>query len=213
MSSEGLTEVLWEFGLRVFGLIRPLAFGFAISIRLANRFVFFDVLAMQSHEVLREVFQECSPKQVAAELGLSLSMIYKWAEPPDPTAGSGSTNPLDRIDALLHCTKNLKLVQWICQRAGGFFILNPKTTKPHPSFLIPATNQIVQEFADLLAVVASAAADNQITQKEAQQIRARWEELKAVTETFVACCEEGSFQPLKDKGPDVLKNLNVKRDA
>ena len=39
---------------------------------------------MQSHELLREVFQKCSPKQVAANLGLSLSMIYKWAEPGDP---------------------------------------------------------------------------------------------------------------------------------
>jgi hypothetical protein len=165
---------------------------------------------MQSHEVLREVFQQCSPKQVASELGLSLSMIYKWAEPPDQAAGSGSTNPLDRIDALLHCTNDRRLVQWICQRAGGFFVLNPKISRPHPSFLIPATNEIVQEFADLLAVVAAAAADNHITQNEAKQIRTRWEKLKAVTETFVACCEEGSFQPLKarqtemenTKGPD-----------
>jgi hypothetical protein len=154
---------------------------------------------MQSHEVLREVFQRCSPKQVAAKLGLSLSMIYKWAEPGDPAAGSGSTNPLDRIDALLRCTGDRRIVQWICQRAGGFFILNPKTNKPHPSYLIPATNEIVQEFADLLAVVAAAAADNQITQQESQQIRARWEELKRVTETFVACCEEGNFRTLKEK--------------
>jgi transposase len=154
---------------------------------------------MQSHEVLREVFQQCSPKQVAAELGLSLSMIYKWAEPPDPGEGSGSANPLDRIDALLRCSHDRRLVQWICQRAGGFFILNPRTNKAHPSFLIPATNEIVQEFADLLSVVATAAADNQITQKEARQIRARWEELKSVTEGFVACCEEGNFQSLKEK--------------
>ena len=154
---------------------------------------------MQSHELLREVFQKCSPKQVAAQLGLSLSMIYKWAEPGDPTAGSGSTNPLDRIDALMRCTNDARLVQWICQRAAGFFIQNPKTANPHPAYLIPATNEIVQEFADLLAVVAAAAADNQITHKESQQIRARWEELKSVTETFVACCEEGNFRPLKEK--------------
>lgn len=158
---------------------------------------------MQSHEVLREVFQQCSPKQVASQLGLSLSMIYKWAEPPDQAAGSGSTNPLDRIDALLRCTDDRRLVQWICQRAGGFFVLNPKTSKPHPSYLIPATNQIVQEFADLLAVVAAAAADNQITQPESKQIRARWEKLKAVTESFVACCEEGNFLPLKAKHPEL----------
>lgn len=162
---------------------------------------FFNVPIMHSHEILREVFQQCSPKQVASELGLSLSMIYKWAEPADATAGSGSTNPLDRIDALLRCTNDRRLVQWICQRAGGFFILNPKTTKPHPSFLIPATNEIVQEFADLLAVIATAAADNQISPKEAQQIRARWEELKSVTETFVACCEQGNFSLLKEKPP------------
>jgi hypothetical protein len=156
---------------------------------------------MQSHEILREVFQECSPKKVASGLGLSLSMIYKWAEPPDPLAGSGSTNPLDRVEALLRCTKDRRLVQWICERAGGFFILNPKVSKPHPSYLIPATNQIVQEFADLLAVIATAAADNQITPREAESIRARWEELKSVTETFVACCEEGNFGPLRDKPP------------
>ncbi len=156
---------------------------------------------MQSHELLREVFQQCSPKQVSAQLGLSLSMIYKWAEPAEVTTGSGSTNPLDRIEALLRCTNDRRIAQWICQRAGGFFILNPKINKPHPSYLIPATNEIVQEFADLLAVVAAAAADNQITHKEAQDIRARWEELKSVTESFVACCEEGNFRPLKDKPP------------
>jgi len=153
---------------------------------------------MQSHELLREVFQKCSAKQVAADLGLSLSMIYKWAE-PDDGMGSGTVNPLDRIEALLRCTSDRRLVQWICQRAGGFFILNPKNNRPHPSFLIPATNEIVQEFADLLAVIATAAADNQITAKEAAVIRERWEELKSVTEGFVTCCEEGNFLPLKNK--------------
>ena len=156
---------------------------------------------MQSHELLREVFQKCSPKQVAAQLGLSLSMIYKWSEPADPVAGSGSTNPLDRIEALLRCTKDPRLIEWICERGGGFFILNPKTNKPHPDFLMPATNEIVQEFADLLAVISAAAADNQITEKESEQIRRRWEELKSVTESFVSCCEQGNFRPIKAKSP------------
>jgi hypothetical protein len=160
---------------------------------------------MQSHELLREVFQKSSAKQVAAELGLSLSMIYKWAE-PDDGAGSGSVNPLDRVEALLRCTGDRRLVQWICQRAGGFFILNPETNQPHPSFLIPATNEIVQEFADLLAVIATAAADNQITPKEATAIRGRWEELKSVTEGFVACCEEGNFSLMKERPSSAAGN-------
>lgn len=152
---------------------------------------------MQSHELLKEVFQKCSAKQVAAELGLSLSMIYKWAEPPDPAAGSGTVNPLDRIDALQRCSDDPRLVQWICHRAGGFFIKNPKTNNAHPAFLIPATNEIIQEFADLLAVIATAVKDSQITPAEAENIRGRWEELKSVTEGFVQCCEKGNFRPLK----------------
>lgn len=154
---------------------------------------------MQSYEMLREVFKKTSAKQVAADLNLSLSMIYKWAEPPEPGVGSGAVNPLDRIVALHQSTHDRRIVQWICQQAGGFFILNPKTDKPHPSYLIPATNEIVQEFADLLSVIAMAAADNQITRKEAEGIRARWEELKSVTESFVACCEEGNFSALRAK--------------
>ena len=115
----------------------------------------------------------------------------------DHAAGSGTSNPLDRIEALLRSTGDHRLVQWICQRAGGFFIQNPKNT-PHPHFLIPATNQIVQEFADLLHVIAAATADEKITQAEAKEIRARWEELKTVTEGFVACCEEGNFSHLRN---------------
>jgi hypothetical protein len=158
----------------------------------------FHCASMQSHELLREVLQKTSAKQVAGDLNLSLSMIYKWAE-PDEGDGSGAVNPLDRIEQLLRSTNDRRVVQWICERAGGFFILNPKTNKPHPDFLIPATNEIVQEFADLLAVIASAAADNEISPQESKKIRARWEELKSVTEGFVACCEEGNFSALKDK--------------
>ena len=153
---------------------------------------------MQSHELLREVLQQASAKQIAADLNLSLSMIYKWAE-ADEGDGSGAVNPLDRVEQLVRSTGDRRLVQWICERAGGFFILNPATNQPHPDFLIPATNQIVQEFADLLAVIATAAADNQITPPEAKKIRARWEELKTVTEGFVACCENGNFTELKHR--------------
>ena len=158
-----------------------------------------SLAAMQSHELLKEVLKKTSAKQIAADMNLSLSLIYKWAEPPQDETGSGANNPLDRIEQLLRITNDERIAQWVCERAGGFFILNPKTNKPHPDFLIPATNEIVQEFADLLAVIAVAAADNQITPHEAKGIRARWEELKTVTEGFVACCEEGNFSAMKEK--------------
>jgi hypothetical protein len=173
--------------------IRPAALQHCFA--LAKSAALSHFLGMESHELLREIFDAKTPKEVSADLELSTSMIYKWAQPRE-AEGGGIENPLDRVEALFRSTGDTRLVQWLCQRAGGFFIVNPKNT-PHPHFLIPATNQIVQEFADLLQVIAAAAADNQITAAESKQIRARWEELKSVTEGFVACCEEGNFSQLK----------------
>jgi hypothetical protein len=166
---------------------------------LAKRRRVFHRRLMQSHELLREVFEKKSAKEVSADLALSTSMIYKWAQPS--SNDGGVENPLDRMESLFRSTGDHRLIQWLCQRAGGFFIHNPKT-QPHPHFLIPATNQIVQEFADLLQVIAAAAADNQITTAESQQIRARWEELKSVTESFVVCCENGNFRPIQNSSTE-----------
>jgi hypothetical protein len=146
---------------------------------------------MESHEILREAFKATSAKQVAADMSLSLSMVYKWTEPPSP--GTAGSNPLERIDQILRSTGDVRILQWLCERYGGFFIRNPEACHPHPSHLIPATNHVVQEFADLLAVVAAAASDNTINAAEARKIRARWEQLKGATETFVRSCESGNF--------------------
>ena len=153
---------------------------------------------MQSHELLKEVLKKVSAKQISAEMGLSLSLIYKWAEPPSDETGSGANNPLDRIEQLLKTTGDERIAQWVCERAGGFFITNPKA-RPHPYQLIPSTNSIVQEFADMLGVIATAAADNAITPVEAKAIRRRWEDLKSVTEGFVASSEEGNFAVIKNE--------------
>ncbi len=160
---------------------------------------------MKSYELLREVLKTTSAKQVAADMGLSLSLIYKWAETPNEDLGTGAANPLDRVDQLIQSTQDPRVIHWICQRAGGFFVTNPKTHHSHPDFLIPATNQIVQEFADLLAVIAGAAGDNHIDASESKTIRKRWEDLKTVTETFVACCEQGNFSKLRDKEVESMK--------
>lgn len=160
---------------------------------------------MKSHELLREVLKTTSAKQVAADMGLSLSLIYKWAETPNEDLGTGAANPLDRVDQLIQSTQDPRVIHWICQRAGGFYVKNPKTHHSHPDYLIPATNQIVQEFADLLAVIANAAGDNHIDVSEAKTIRKRWEDLKTVTETFVACCEQGNFAKLREKEAESLR--------
>jgi hypothetical protein len=64
---------------------------------------------------------------------------------------------------------------------------------------VPATNRVVQEFADMLSVIATAALDNSISVSEAETIRSRWEDLKSVTEDFVRCCEQGKFRLIAEK--------------
>jgi hypothetical protein len=152
---------------------------------------------MDSHEVMKEVLKRTSAKQIAADMGLSLSLIYKWAEPPAGESGSGTGSPLERVGQLIRITGDTHIAQWVCERAGGFFIRNPGTL-PHAGPLIPLTNDIVQEFADMLATIATSSADNIITKDEAKNIRRRWEELKTVTEGFVHAAERGHFGPPKE---------------
>ncbi len=155
---------------------------------------------MHSHEVMREVLKKTSAKQIAADMGLSLSLIYKWAEPPEDDSGSGASSPLDRVGQLLRITGDVRIAQWVCEQADGFYIRNPHNLPPTVN-VIPATNGIVQEFADMLATIATASADSSISREEAKIIRRRWEELKSVTEGFVKAAESGNYGPLKE-APD-----------
>ncbi|MSU69936.1 MAG: hypothetical protein EXS39_04015 [Opitutaceae bacterium] len=152
---------------------------------------------MDSHEVMRDVLKKTSAKQIAAAMELSLSLIYKWAEPPEDDSGSGASSPLDRVGQLIRITGDARLAQWVCEQAGGFYIRNPQNL-PYGRPLIPITNDIVQEFADMLATIAISSSDSVITKEEARKIRARWEELKTVTEGFVKDAEGGNFGLPKD---------------
>jgi sensor domain CHASE-containing protein len=148
---------------------------------------------MESHELLKDVLKRTSAKQIAAEMSLSLSLIYKWAEPPVDASGSGASNPLDRIAQLIKATGEQRIAQWVCEKSGGFFIRNPPA-KASGQALVPATNEIVNDFARLLGVIAAASADQQVTAAEARGIRASWEALKSATEGFVQSAERGAFR-------------------
>ena len=142
--------------------------------------------AMESHNLLREVFKETSPKQIAEDM-TSFPFPDLQMVPSTREDSSGTTNPLDRMASLIESTEDLRLIQWPSKAKNGFFVASPEKEKVISQNLMPATNLIVQEFADLLSVVACAATDNHVNEAEAARIRKRWEKLKTVTETFVHC--------------------------
>jgi transcriptional regulator with XRE-family HTH domain len=153
---------------------------------------------MDSHEVIKQACENSSPKEVAAELGVSLSLVYKWTQ-PNTELGSGSRNPLDRVFELLRITKDPTIVEWLCERCGGYFVRNPESSCEQGYEVMPATTQIVEQFGALLAEISRAAQDDSITADESERIRKIWDALKSFTEGFVNCCEEGDFTKIRDR--------------
>jgi hypothetical protein len=140
---------------------------------------------MKSHEVIKATVEKLGAKHVASELKISLSLLYKWSEPTDE---SGAQNPLDRVAELVRVTDDDRPVRWLCQKRGGVFVKNPDK-QPGQVDVLRETNRILKEFSDVIQAVSMAWEDARVTPAEAQKIRAEWDELKAIAETFVLTCE------------------------
>jgi len=149
---------------------------------------------MHSHEVLKEAVTGIGAKSVASDMALSTSLIYKWCEPKDKPAGGGADNPLDRLARIVEITEDTGPVQWLCERVDGFFTRNPSRPEDSSLPLLPATQEILKKFSELLdAVSCSADDDGEIDLDEAKRIRREWEDLKQSAESFVVACEQGSY--------------------
>ena len=149
---------------------------------------------MESHEVLKTSLDEVGIKLAAHKLGLSQSMVYKWCQ-PDSDEGSRAVNPLDRVLELVKLTRSTQLLEWLCERSGGYYVANPPVCPPDNSMeVLQATQQMVAEFSQLLSSVTGSMADDQvISSQEAREIRLIWQNLKSVGERFVASCESGRY--------------------
>ena len=150
---------------------------------------------MESHEVLRRALRKTTPKAVAAELGVSLSLVYKWAEKPADEI-SASRNPLDRLLEIIRLSGDPGIVEWLCQKQGGHFVKDPDVSGHQIDHVLPATQEIIGQFSDLLARISNAATDHSVTAEEADEIRQCWDKLKSYAEAFVRACENGDFKSM-----------------
>ncbi len=151
---------------------------------------------MDSHEILRKTVAGCGTKAVAAEMGLSPSLVYKWCETKGADA-SGADNPLDRLLHICQVTGDHGPIIWLCEQVNGFFVENiAPDSQDYNMQVVSMTQRILREFSEMLDMVArSMAHENGIDQREARDIRAEWEDLKRVAEQFVLGCEMGVFAP------------------
>jgi len=154
---------------------------------------------MKSHEVVKACFADKSPKQIAEEIGVSVSLLYKWSQAVGDNQ-SGATNPLDRAVQLNAVAPDNEVLHWLCQQADGVFLQDPEVAARAYRYM-PATNEIVRQFAAMLSEITQAALDNKISEAEANAIRDLWDRLKTYTEGFVNACEEGNFTQIRGAPP------------
>jgi len=159
--------------------------------------------SVKAWEVLRDATERVGVKAVAARLNVSSALVYKWCqEPPsagNPT-GSGAHNPLDRLRVLFDATGDARIINWLCNAGGGFFVPNPQVAAiDRDEQLLGTTQQVVEDFGQLLSDVSrSIENDGVITGEESERIRGSWERLKAHAEHFIIACERGIYgQPKK----------------
>ena len=159
---------------------------------------------MKSYDVIRQAVDEPGVKAVAGALKVSPALVYKWCEPPadseDPDQ-SGAKNPLDRVREMYLLTKDIRLIRFLCNEAGGFFVANPvpELRKSLDETIFSETRSMVREFSELLdAVTESVETEPGIDPNEADLIRQKWEDLKACVERFALGCEKGHYH-LKKK--------------
>ena len=151
---------------------------------------------MESYEALKNAISGVGAKKVARDLRVSTSLVYKWGQPSktdeDP---SGARNPLDRVMAIYRSTGSDLLLEWLCSRAGGFFVPNPEVRRePLDADFFERTQKMVREFGELLRAFSEAMADDsRVDEKESVRIRLGWQTLKEHGEEFVTACEQGIF--------------------
>src|SRR4051794_34670291 len=128
---------------------------------------------MQSHELLREILHANGIKQVSDKVGLSDKRIYQWMEPTQPQ-GSGTPNPLDRIESLILATGDKRLAEWVCERSGGFFVQDQGQTEEARHHVMACASELIGEFAAMITLIAKTAEDGVITAEEAKSVRKNW---------------------------------------
>jgi hypothetical protein len=160
-------------------------------------------LLEDTHRILKQSVDRAGPKRVARALDVSLSLVYKWTQPPrtkkNPGA-SGARNPLDKLVTIYHLSEDLELIQFMCRIARGYYTTNPPLEGQAGHSFVTATVSALNDFADLMHLAEKSLTDDGVIDEgEAKKLRKNWDRLKGRLEHFIVACEEGAYDLNRDK--------------
>lgn len=162
-----------------------------------------------THRILKQAVDRAGPKRVARALDVSLSLVYKWTQPPRTKknpAASGARNPLDKLVTIFHLSDDIELVQFLCRIGRGYFTSNPALQGKAGHSFVTATVGALNEFADLMQLAEKSLTDDgRIDSDESKKLRKNWDRLKGRLEHFVVGCEEGVYDLKSDDEDDDVK--------
>lgn len=151
---------------------------------------------MESHEIVKQMLAKVPAKQIASELGVSLSLVYKWAEPA--SMGSGASNPLDRIEALMRLCQCQVPLQWLCGRFGGTFLPPPKSEQGGAMDVPSAVGALACQAGGFMSLIGSLMLAKPGDELKVAELRQQWESAKSCIDMVLRAVEQAQLQGRKE---------------
>lgn len=128
---------------------------------------------MNTFEILKENIT-IPKKDLADKLGMSKESLYKWLD-------GSNKSPLDRIEVILDNSDSSAILDYLCQREGGYY-MHTHSKKVNVSSICA---QACKEFGELLAVISNSIEDDVVTRRELSQIQKEWNDLLNLMQSFL----------------------------
>lgn len=128
---------------------------------------------MNTFEILKENIT-IPKKDLADKLGMSKESLYKWLD-------GSNKSPLDRLEVILDNSDSSAILDYLCQREGGYYMhTHSKNVK-----VSSICAQACKEFGELLAVISNSIEDDVVTRRELSQIQKEWNDLLNLMQSFL----------------------------
>jgi len=127
----------------------------------------------RSNDIMKEVVGR-EVKKVAGELNVSPELIYSWQK-------SYKSNPIERVIKIFEETQDQRMIEYICNRAGGFFVENTENLDTEATI-----NKIHLEISDVTRALATAWADKKLTLNELVKIQCEFNDLQSALTGFLS---------------------------
>jgi len=140
---------------------------------------------MNSKEALKSACHERGIKEISENLKISPTAIYNQINDPD------KNDILNKFVDFVNACGNDSPIQWAASELNGIFLRNPDILAKKEEISQTYVPEALQEFGNVIKEIGEALEDGKVTLKEAEKIRAEWDKLKILLETFVLACEFG----------------------